>query len=84
MNNKNNTNKNDDETKIFNIVKEEDPKPLNLPVKKKKRSLLKGLINVSAALVVLIIIAGLIVGIFGITIGKRMIDEAPELDLYDL
>ena len=83
MNNKNNTNKNDDETKIFNIVKEEDPKPLNLPVKKKKRSLLKGLINVSAALVVLIIIAGLIVGIFGITIGKRMMDEAPELDLYD-
>lgn len=86
MNEENNLNKNqnnDDHTKVYNIVRETEPIPLKLPVKKKKRSITQGLINVSAALVVLLIIGGLIVGIFGLSLGSRMIKDAPPLELND-
>lgn len=72
----NNADNNNDVTKVYNIVREEEVTPLNLPVKKKKRSIIKGIINISAFLVVVIIIMGMGVGVFGITLATQMVEDS--------
>lgn len=79
----NNADNNNDVTKVYNIVREEEVTPLNLPVKKKKRSIIKGIINISAFLVVVIIIMGMGVGVFGITLATQMVEDSPELNVSD-
>ncbi len=82
LNNVNETSS-DDVTKVFNIVKDDKVEPIDLPKVKKKRNYVQGLLNVLSALVVLFIIVGLTVGIFGIIVATKMVEEAPPLALDD-
>ncbi len=70
----------DQETKVFSIVHDEETKPLNLPVKKKRKYIFK---NIMTLIVLIILVIGISIGVFGLTLANRMVQDAPELVLSD-
>ncbi len=71
---------NNEHTKVFNIIHETKVEPIKLPIKKNKKNILR---NFFTTIIIIILVVGISIGIFSLTLANRMINDAPKLNIED-